>query len=283
MRLLIALIALLAAPLATAAPAPSLYYLADSESPLGQGVLSADAPSKNESSMRLVIPSAEPMVWFAAGEAEQARIYGPAFVGLWTHANIVGQGNLSAALWLIDGDEETLLASKSLSVAIDPASLPDPASLVPPDPTDPEGAAYHLASKLLPIITDPPLVYELGMIDAIVPANASVRLSFALENGDQPAAGASALSYDAVTSPSFLYMPWYAPDPPKPTATSTSSSTSSPSSAPPSSSGSPGMSGTSGPSSQPAASDAPGEDSPGIGLIAGVALLGVAWAVRRRL
>lgn len=288
MRLLLALsvaMTLLLAPLAVAGPAPAVHYLADEASPFETGALETEAPSKNESSQRIVTAGIDgPSVWFST-PVQQGRLAGPAFLGLWTMANPAVLGDIEASLWLEADGNRTLLSSAALDAAIDPSQLPEPTSLVPPDPTDPEGAAYHVAAQLLPLLMSPPMVFDLGMIDAEAPANASLLLGLQMV-GDPLPIGTSIIQYDAVTSPSFLFAPWYAPDPPAPQPTSSPpSSTSAPSSSGSStSSPSPGgSSSSSSSSSSPEPDDeAPSEDSPGAGLLAALAALGAAAYVMRR-
>lgn len=279
-------VTLLLAPLAVAGPAPAVHYLADEASPFETGALETEAPSKNESSQRIVTAGIDgPSVWFST-PVQQGRLAGPAFLGLWTMANPVVLGDIEASLWLEADGNRTLLSSAALDAAIDPSQLPEPTSLVPPDPTDPEGAAYHVAAQLLPLLMSPPMVFDLGMIDAEAPANASLLLGLQMV-GDPLPIGTSIIQYDAVTSPSFLFAPWYAPDPPAPQPTSSPpSSTSAPSSSGSStSSPSPGSSSSSSSSSSSPEPDdeAPSEDSPGAGLLAALAALGAAaYAMRRR-
>lgn len=289
MRLLVALsvaLTLLLAPLAVAGPAPAVHYLADEASPFQTGAMQTEAPSKNESSQRLVTAGIDgPTVWFST-PVQEGRLAGPAFLGLWTTANPVVLGEVEASLWLDADGNRTLLSSAALDAAIDPAQIPEPTSLVPPDPTDPEGAAFHVAAQLLPLLMSPPMVFDLGAIDVEAPANASLMLGLELV-GDPLPVGASIIQYDAVTAPSFLYVPWYAPDPPAPQPTSSPSPTSSPpsssssstSSPPPSAS--PGGTGSSAPEPE-AEEEAPSEDSPGAGLLAILVALGAAAYVMRR-
>lgn len=288
MRFLAVLLTIsLAAPLALAGPAPAIHYLADDGSPLQTGDLATATPSKNESSMRAVALSPDgPAVWFEAPAAED-RIAGPVFLGLWTQANLVLAGNLTASLWLDDGTERTQLASSSLDVTLDPSQAPDPMTLLPPDPTDPEGAAYHVAAQVLPLLMRPPIVFDMGVIDAQIPDNGTILLGLALENGELPALGTSIIQYDAMTTPSFLYVPWYAPDPPapeptNPAATSTAAPSSSESSSPSSTSDRPTSTGDSSGASPSSEADEPGEESPGIGLMALLVALGAAAYVARR-
>jgi hypothetical protein len=269
--------ALLVAPMAAAGPQAVVYYLADDSPVDGAGTMEAEAPTGNESTTGFVFAQIDgPTVVFASGAAETDRITGPAFLGLWTKGNAVVAGNITATLWLDDAGNRTLLASASQSAAIDPANAPDPTSLVPPDPTDPVASALHAAGKITPLMMKPPMLFEFGMLDVMIPANATLILGLGLTDGSGLGAGVSVIQFGAATTPSFTYIPWYIADPPAMTP-APSIPGASPSPASPTAPASP-----SGPSASPNGTEsAPKEDSPGMGLIV-LAFILTGVALRRR-
>jgi uncharacterized protein (TIGR03382 family) len=204
---------------------------------------------------------------------------GPLFVGLWTDSSLVIEGNISVGLYLREGDTDTLVASASRSLDIDPSQVPEPTSLIPPDPTDPEAAAYYIAAQALPLINKPPMLLDLGMVDVEVPENATLVLGFSLVapgGGALPAGfGVASIKYDSALTPSYLYAPWYAADPvmPSPSASPSASPSGSPTSGSPSGSTPPG---TGDPSETKA------EESPGAGILVVVGALGLALLRRRK-
>lgn len=268
------------APLAAAGPQPAIYYLQDGATPLGDGTLDSEPPSKNETSYRPITYGPDgPVVWFDAS-APTDRLLGRAFVGLWPEAFAVTGGNITAGLYIDDGTTRTLISETGVPIATDPSNLPDPMALIPPDPTDPEGAIFHVASQVLPLVSAPPMLLDLGFVDATVPANATVLLGIHLSAGADglPPVGTFLLKYDAPTAPSFVYAPWYAPDPAPtsstgtraPTSTATPTNTATPSS-------------TSGAPLDFTDDEEPeGKDSPGIGIVFLAAALLAFVAVRRQ-
>lgn len=184
-------------------------------------------------------------------------------MGLWPDAGIAKDSILVASL-LIDG---VAVANGSAVVNVDPGAAPDPLSFMPPDPTDPEGAVFHAAGKVLPLILQPPTLIQLGFIDMEIPAEAEVALSFGLASATSGPATAVAmvLKYDGMLSPSFVYLPWWSADP----------AVVSPQ-LPPAQPAAPAME----PEPEPAQEEpAASKDSPGVGLLAvmlsfvGIALL----------
>lgn len=267
-------------PAATAAPAPKLYFMKDGDVPfVGTGLLNTTYPDALDPSVRPVFigtPDLPSQVFATVGEEHPGRLFGPVFVGLWTGPAVVLQGNLTTVIYAVDANgAQTLLARTSVNVDFNMSNAPDPMSLVPPDPTDPEAAAAYVAAQVLTAVLRPPALLYLGMVDIEVPADSQIAVGFYLEAADGsplpiPVGLAATLQYDGQLMPSFLYAPWYAPDPERPTTTSRTFSTTRPTGTA-TTLGSTGGGGES-------------EDSPLLGLVAALALVGVAAAlVRRRL
>lgn len=284
------LASLLLAASAAAGPAPALYFLQDGATgPIGDGSMDATAPDSLEPSTRpIAVGSSDlPSAIFVGPEAPEDRVYGPLFVAVWLGPSLVVEGNLTAAAYIEDAEgERSLLATGSESVNTNLSSTPDPMAFVPPDPTDPEAALAHVMSQALAQTLQPPVVLDLGLVDAEVPEGSHISIGLYLEapDGGLLPIGAASAQYDGQLQPSFAWVPWYAPDPPAPT----SNPSSSPSGPPPSS---PSPSGGSSPTSQPdpspgsdgMADEGPDtQDSPGIGAIALLAFVAVAALAARR-
>lgn len=285
MRILsLALLAsLLLAVTAAAGPSPSLYFLQDgSAGPLGDGRMNATAPDSLEPSTRPIVAGTSdlPSAVFIGPDAPQDRLYGPLFAAVWLGPSAVADGNLTGAVYIEDADgTRTLLATASQSVITNASSV-DPMTLVPPDPTDPEAAAAHVLGQAMAQTLQPPVVLDLGHVDAQVPEGGSISIGLYLEAGDSGSplpAGAASAQYDGQMQPSFVWVPWYAPDPPPPSpnpSASPSGSASDISSGPSSDSPSPGSGDDSG--------EGPAKDTPAIGLLPVLGLLGAAlYGVRR--
>jgi len=225
MRLLLAfiLLPLLGAPLAAASYAPAVYYLKDDG--LGAavpGLLNSSMPRAAQPSQR-VVPLAAPNVPAAAFQTEAGlvhlpKIYGPVYVGLYLGPAAVVDGNLTITLLAKNGTKTIPIANATMSLDANLSKAPDPTGMVPPDPTDPEGAAAYELGKLLPMLTPPPRLLYLGSVEAVLNASDPILVSFVItpKAGADVAQGAAAtIQYNATLAPSFLYVPWYKPDPPR--------------------------------------------------------------------
>lgn len=204
------------------------------------------------------------------------RIKGPLLVGLWTGAAAVYQGNLTATLYEVPkGGTPTALAEASINLNFNQSNVPDPTVLVPPNSTDPSVIAFYEVAQVYPMLLHPPALFILGPLDVPFAADSSFAIGFRLTQGSSPVplpAGATAsIEYDGLIEPSFVYVPWYAPDPPKPTYTPR-----------PTSSLSASRSGSAIPTTDQVI-EGDGKHSPGLGLPLGVVALGVlAVAIRRK-
>lgn len=253
--------------------------------------MSAEQPADLDASTSLILPgSAEvPSISFVRDGNHSDRIYGPLLVGLWIGPSPTAMGNISAEI----SDGESILGYASVDVAIDPENLPDPQSLVPPDPTDPEQAAAYIAAQAMLALMQPPALLDFGFVDVAVDPDAPVSVSFFLE-GEPIALGVASMQYDGALSPSFVYVPFYEPDPEPAASSSPSDSTpggSAPGSSDPESSApgsgsssEPGTSADEPPSlgigNEPEPDSEESKDSPGIGAFAIVGI--AAFAMLRR-
>lgn len=268
------LIALLFFPVALGASAAEVLYLAPGITPLSDGSLDAEAPQDLNGSISLILPGSPelPTISFSREGDHADRIYGPLLIGLWTGPSPTLLGNITAVV----SDGSSILSSASVDIALDSESVPDPMSLIPPDPSDPEQAVAYVLAQAVMATMNPPVLLDLGFMDANVSRDAPISVSFFLE-GEPIALGAASLQYDGALTPSFLYVPFYEPDP----APSSSSS----STAPASSSSSSGSSGSSSPSlggsSSSSAGDAESKDTPTVGFLAALGVVGAALMFRR--
>jgi len=305
---LLAFALLALAPAAQAYAQPVFYFLKDAPGPQDQvpdvpspiplpvstptldanaGILdpynptAPNAPNGTTGKERLVIAGQElvlPVQFVTpANHTHADRLKGPIFVGLWTGESATYQANLTATLYVIPpGGEPSALANASLNLDFNQSNVPDPTMFVPQNTTDPQTILFYEVGQVLPLIMHPPALFQLGPLDVQVENGSAFAIGFALTQGSSPApvpAGAFAsIQYDGAYTPSFVYAPWYAPDPPRPTPTPrpTSSGTSTFGQ-----DGSRTLSGTSVPDED--------KDSPGLALPASLAaLLAVAAIAARR-
>lgn len=154
------------------------------------------------------------------------RIKGPLFVGLWVGESTVTNGNLTATLYEVPAGEAAPIALANASVVLDlnQSSAPtDPTVLIPANQTDPQAILFYELAQVYPMLLRPPALFILGPIDIGFSPDSRFAIGFRLEQGSSPTPlplGAYAsILYDGAYSPSFVYVPWYAPDPPRPTFT----------------------------------------------------------------
>lgn len=266
-----AMMVLLLLPAAAARPEPVLYFLYDDEAPVLPGLMNDSMPSDLEPETRPVLPGSDelPSALFVTSlEDHPGRLQGRMVVGLWTGQSPVLEGNLTAVLYEVQDDERVVLARASVDVHTDPTGI-DPTVLVPPDPTDPEGSIAYLQYQALTMLLRPPLLLDLGVLEANVTEGAQLALGIYLEAAPDGVApmGISSLEYGGQLQPSFVFVPWYAPDPPRATPVSPA-----PPTAPPTDSHAPA------PSPTPEAQAA--RDSPGLAVA--LVLVGLAALVLRR-
>lgn len=266
-RALILVACLLLAPLAAAKSQPAVLFLADADAPVGQGNLSADVPDGNVSSVRVVVPAAaeELLLMFAAQEPGGTRLYGPSWVAFWPDQAMAENGSTLRATLRLDGE---VIAEGSVPAHFDPANIPDPLAFIPPDPTDPEGAAFHIVAQALPLVYTPPKLVYFGFLDVDVPENATLAVTFELVPAGPVPVGSVALKYNSIPTPSYLYVPWWVPDLPRETGTQGPLP-------------SPTPTATQSPSGTDTGSGETGKDSPGLSLLVSLVALGL-LALKRR-
>lgn len=187
-----------------------------------------NAPNSTTSKTRYVTPGTDalfPVQFVTPGNhTHPDRIRGPIFVGLWTGESTVLHGNLTLTLFEVpaDGSAAIPLANASVVLDLNQSELPtDPTVFIPQNQTDPQAILFYEVAMLYPMLLHPPALFILGPIDVPFSPDSGLALGLRLDQGSSPVpmpAGATAsVQYDGAFTPSFVYMPWYAPDPPRPT------------------------------------------------------------------
>lgn len=198
---------------------------------------------------RMILPGQEmviPVMFNSNASANTGRIYGPIITLLFLPKSpTVQHGNVTAQLVVVPkGASPTavppageVIASTTFSMDAGntTAFLPNATSMVPPDPTDPQGALAYAQGQLLAYgITTLASSYKVAfllnetksfIIDKTVDAESTVQMRLSLAPGSSPllvpVAAGQPLVYWNFLTPTFVYVPWYAADPPQPTQTST--------------------------------------------------------------
>lgn len=212
-------------------------------------------PNATTAQTRLVVVGTDavaPVKFLSSGDlGAQARIKGSPLVGIWAGASAMAHGNLTVFLYeaLADGTLRTLTQA-TFNLDVDYNKTPDPSLLVPPvppvDPNDPQSAVlatvFYEYAQLAPFLLKAPLWRFLPPMDTTFNATSQLALGFRLDPApgqvptptplpvpitDPPApVGAFAqLEYYGLLKPSFVLVPWAAPDPEKPVPTTTQTAT----------------------------------------------------------
>lgn len=236
---LVLALAILAAPTVAAGPQPALYFMRDdTQGAAAPGVLAVEPPESQEPSVRPVPAATDavvPVQFVAIDSAERPRgIRGPLFMGLWTDASATIDANLSATLYESVGGQLTPLSSTSINLKANASKAPNATSLVPPNPSDPQGSVLYEVAQVTPMVITPASLLFLGQVDLTLAEGSELLVGFRLINASGAAApvpqGAFAtLRYDAQLSPSYVFVPYWEPDPPstftpRPPATTSRSS-----------------------------------------------------------
>lgn len=207
-------------------------------------VMDTDAPQT-----RLILPGQEqvlPVMFNSNSSANTGRIWGPILTLLFLpRSPTVQHANVTAQLVVVPKGTSPLavppagevIASNTFSMDAGNATefLPNATSFVPPNPTDPQGAALYVAGQLeLYGFTKLASSYKLAfllndtksfIIDKTVPADSTVQLRLTLAKGSSPVlmpvAAGQPMAYWNQLTPGLVYVPWYAADPPRPTPTYT--------------------------------------------------------------
>ncbi len=259
----LAVMVLLFAPLASAGYAPGLYFLAPSDNPL-EPRLAELLPEGNTSRQQPILALGESpgVVFLSPNAANGTQVLGRVLAGVWLDSDAT-QGAMEARVVLhLENGSLMEVSRAEVPLSLDPAAAPDPAALLPSDPTDPEAAVYYAAANVLPLIQSPPFLLDMGFLAMDVPEGAKVAIEFRLvedESTGLPAIGIAQIAYDSALAPSFLYVPWWSPD-----AASPGSSPGAPPGSPPASPPQASPSAPPSPSPSPSESD---NESPSIGVV----------------
>lgn len=189
-----------------------------------------NAPNSTEPDLRPIYTASESVapVRFVtpANHTHPDRIKGSFLVGAWTGESPAPHGNLTATLYEVKADgTEVALANATVAIDLNASKAPDPATLVPPNSTDPMAIVLYEVSQVTPLVLQPPLLFLLGPVDIAFDNTSRFAIGFQLDQGSSPAPeppGAATLRFNATYMPSFVYVPWYAPDPPKSSSTRSS-------------------------------------------------------------
>ncbi len=203
------LVLLFVLPAASAGSVPAIGFLTDDGAPVAPGAMVHDWPEGNESSARLVPPQIVGKALFVyAEEAPGDAVQGRMLLGLWPDADYGHEATLVATAWIDDKP----FANATAPVVTDPSQFGDPANIIPPDPSDPQGAVMHAAQQAAPLVMSPPMLLDFGNVDVQVPEGSKLSISMHLDGPALPAAASLAIKYDSLTTPGFLYVPWTSSD-----------------------------------------------------------------------
>jgi hypothetical protein len=184
-------------------------------------------PNSTEPDVKLVYPASEtvkPVRFLTpADHSHPDRIKGYFLVGVYVGESPAPKANLTTTLYEVKLDgTEIALANASAAIDLNASHAPDPMTLVPPNSTDPMTIVLYEVSKVSPLILQAPLYFLLGPVDIAFDNTSSFAIGFRLDPGSSPfpdPPGAASIRFNASLTPSFVYVPWYAPDPPRSTST----------------------------------------------------------------
>jgi hypothetical protein len=140
---MIAALLMLVAP-AAASHGSVVWFLADGDSAVAGKHMSAEAPD-GSGSVAVIIPTEASWLqnrFLAPQEVPEGRIVGPVMAGLWLDEVPQIPGKIDVVLLEVRGDTMTALARASVDIGRNLPPPPEPTSLLPSDPSDPERAAY---------------------------------------------------------------------------------------------------------------------------------------------
>jgi hypothetical protein len=222
---------LLAAPAAAAGSAPLAYFLKDGPLLAAEdGLLNTTRPNATQPSLRAVHAAGGvvPVQFVTSSNATHApRIYGPLYLALWVGPSPIVKANLTATAYLVNATGSLALGNASMPLDANLSKLPQPTALIPPytspSTTDPQGwitqIVYYELMQILPTVAPPPQLLYLGFVNIAVDPESRLAVTFELTPGPGqvlPQGVFGTIQYNATINPSFLYVPWYVPDPPRP-------------------------------------------------------------------
>lgn len=211
--------------------------------------LPATAMDTKAPQTRMILPGQDlvlPVMFNSNASANTGRIYGPIITLLFLPKSpTVQHGNVTVQLVVVPkGTSLTavppageVIASTTFSMDAGNTTsfLPNATSMVPPNPTDPQAALAYVQGQLLAYgFTTLASSYKIAfllnetksfIIDKTVDKESTVQMRLSLAPGSSPlpiaAAAGQPVAYWNILTPSFVYVPWYAEDPPQKTPTYT--------------------------------------------------------------
>lgn len=216
-------------------PVPPLPAVGVPQVSLTDGVLdpylpsAPNAPNSTEPDVKVIYPASEDLVPIRfvtpGNHTHPDRIKGPIILGIWTGESPAVYANVTATLYEVPAEGDPIaLANASASIDLNTSKAPEPTAFLPPNSTDPATIVFYEVAQVLPLVMYPPVLFVLGPVDIPFANTSSLAVGFRLDPGSSQAGqpvGSATLRFNSTLSPSFVYVPWYAPDPPRSTYTST--------------------------------------------------------------
>ncbi len=224
-------------PAVSAYPQPAIYFFKDGEmGPLEEGVLNETGPDANATrpQVRPIVPLQENveevMFLTPADENHTDRLLGPIILGIWLGPTFTPYGNLTATIYEIPATGDPVaIGNMSTILDFNSSKYPEPMDLVPPESTDPATIIFYEYFMLYPALYAPPIVLYIPFVDVAIGNASRIGVAFHISPGSSPGpvpvAAFATLEYNLIGNSAafvppaltFAYLPWYAPDPPRPT------------------------------------------------------------------
>ncbi len=216
-------------------PVPPLPAVGVPQASVTDGILdpylpsAPNAPNSTEPDVKAIYPASEELVPIRfvtpGNHSHPDRIKGPLILGVWTGESPAFYANVTVTLYELPAEGAPIaLANASASIDLNASKAPEPTSFLPPNSTDPATIVFYEVAQVLPLVMYPPVLFVLGPVDIAFANTSSLAVGFRLDGGSSPAGepvGSATLRFNSTLSPSFVYVPWYAPDPPRSTYSST--------------------------------------------------------------